>query len=172
MKRWLVILLILFVQETVTLNGLLAKVFQGEYSIFIITVLFVFATVVDIFIGYGIERYVKKRWNKGKVKAFAKSWSARLFSYVGKRGVRFYLLLLGYFSFPYLNAFITAWLDIPFWDSFWYLFAGNIIFYISVSLLVLGITSVIPNPFYALLAVIAVTVVFIIGIRILKSRKI
>src|ERR1700758_1531086 len=105
--KWFVVLLILFVQETVTLNGLLTKVFQGQYSVFLITILFVFATVIDIFIGYWIERYVKKRWNKGQVRAFAKKWSDRLFSYVGKRGVRFYLLLLGYFSFPYLNSFIT-----------------------------------------------------------------
>jgi hypothetical protein len=172
MKSWLVIVLILLVQETVTLNALLVKVFQGEYSIFFITLLFVFATVIDIFIGHWVERYVKKYWNKGKVKVFAKHWSQRFYAFVGKRGIKVYLLLLGYFSFPYVNAFITSWLEIPFWESFWYLFFGNMIFYISLALLVLGITSVIPNPFQAFLVVIAITVVLIMGIRVLKSRKI
>ena len=172
MKQWLVIVLILLIQESVTLNALLVKAFQGQYSILVITLIFVFATVFDILIGYWIERYLKKKLNKGKVRAFAYKWSKRFHDYVGKHGMKVYLLLLGYFSFPFINAFITSWLDIPFAESFWYLFFGNIIFYISSALLVLGITSLVPNPLYALMAVVVITIICIVTIRIFKSRKI
>ncbi|MDB5188911.1 MAG: hypothetical protein JWM92_509 [Candidatus Nomurabacteria bacterium] len=172
MKQWPWVILILFVQETVTLNGLLVKTHQWDYSIWIITLLFIIATTVDIIIGYAIGRYAKKRFNNGKVKAFAVKWSLRLTAYMGKHQRKIYLVLLGYFSFPYLNAFITAWLDISFAESFFYLFVGNMIFYITSWLLVLGITSIVPNPFIAFIAVILVTILVTIAARIWRARKI
>lgn len=172
MKQWLVVILIVFVQETVTLNGLLLKATQGEYSLWVITSLFIIATLIEIVIGFLIARYVKKTLHNGKIKDFATRWSVRFKAYIGKHGRKVYLLLLGYFSFPYLNAFITTWLDIPFWESFWYLVIGNMIFYTTSWLLVLGIATVVPNPVFALVAVVGVTILITIITRLWKSRKI
>lgn len=172
MKQWLVVLLIVFVQETVTLNGLLLKTAQGGYSLWSITFLFIIATVIEIMIGFTIAQHVKKRLHNGKVKDFATRWSLRFKAYIGKHGRKVYLLLLGYFSFPYINSFITTWLDIPFWESFWYLLIGNMIFYTTSWLLVLGIATIVPNPGFALVAVVAVTIFVTVITRLLKSRKI
>ncbi len=172
MRQWLVICLILFVQETVTINGLLVKAHQGQYSLWWITLIFVIASVIDIVIGYAIGHHAKKHLHKRGMKDFAAKWSHRFRVYIGKHGRKVYLLLLGYFSFPYLNAFITAWLNIPFWESFWYVLIGNILFYITSLLLVLGVSFLVPNPYLAFVAVILVTVVITVGARIWKSRKI
>lgn len=172
MKQWLLIILIVFLQETVTLNGLLVKAHQGDYSIWVITGLFVIATAIDIVVGYVVGKRVKHHWNKGGIKLFATKWSHRFNLYIGKHGRKIYLLLLGFFSFPYLNAFITAWLNVPFWESFWYLFFGNMIFYVTSLLLVLGITWLIPNPLVALLTVVVVTIAVTVITRIWKTRKI
>ncbi len=172
MKQWPLILLILIVQETVTLNGLLVKVHQGESSVWLITLIFMIITTVEIFIGYVAGVYAKERFNKGKVKVFADRWVRRFYAYIGKHGRRIYMILLGYFSFPYLNAFIMAWLNIPLIESFGYLFLGNMIFYLTSWLLVLGVMSVVPNPFAAFGAVIVLTILVTVAMRLYKARKI
>jgi len=173
MKQWLLIVLIVLIQETVTLNGLLVKARQtGWYSIVLITLLFIVLTVIDIIIGHVVGTYVKKTFNKGGVKTFASKWSRLFKAYIGKHGKKIYLLLLGYFSFPYLNSFITSWLNIPFWDSFWYLFFGNMLFYLTSLLLVLGITSIVPNPIVAFTMVIILTILITITMRAWRARKI
>jgi hypothetical protein len=172
MKQLSLVLLILFIQESVTLNGLLVKTHQGDYSALTVTTLFIIITVIDIMLGFLLGKYAKQKWNNGKVELFAKKMSDRFYAYIGKRGRKIYLLLLGYFSFPYVNAFIAAWLNISFAESFWYIFAGNMIFYATSWLLVLGITSIVPNPFFAFIAVIAVTILLVAATRVLKSQKI
>jgi len=172
MKHWLLVLFILLVQETVTLNGLLVKAHEGEYSLWLIAIFFIIFTILDIVIGHFLGKFVKRKFNKGNVRSFAKKWANRLRDYIGKHGSNIYLLFLGYFSFPYLNSFITSWLDIPFWDSFWYLFFGNILFYITSLLLVLGITSIVPDPLMAFVAVILITIGFTMALRAWKARKI
>lgn len=172
MKQWPLVLLIVFIQESVTLNGLLVKTYQGRYSIVFMTLLFVLATCIDILVGFWLGKYAKHRWNKGKVRVFARKWAGRFYTYVGKRGSKVYLLLLGYFSFPYLNAFIASWLDIPFMESFWYFFFGDLILYATSWLLVLGVTSIVPSPFLAFVVVIIITIVIIFITRLFKVRKI
>ncbi len=172
MKKLLLVLLIVFVQETVTLNGLLVKVHEGSFSAFWTTIFFVLASVIDIFVGYWLGGYVKRRWNKGKVRTFAKTWVGRFKKYIGKHGRKLYLLLFGYFSFPYLNAFICSWLDIPFPEAFMYLFFGNLVFYITCWLLVLGVMSVIPNPLVAFGVVLLLTIGMVFLMRLWRSRKI
>lgn len=172
MKQWPWVFLIVFIQETVTVNGLLVKTHQGQYPLWLITLLFVVASIIDILIGYAVGHYAKKALNKGRMKVFATRWSHRFKAYIGKHGQRIYLLLLGYFSFPYLNAFITAWLNIPFWESFWFLFIGNMLFYTTSLLLVLGVASIVPNPYLAFVAVIVLTILVTIVTRLWKSRKI
>ena len=172
MRQWPLVLLILFIQETVTLNGLLVETHLGQYSIWLITLFFIIFTIAGIVIGHFIGKYVKQKWNKGHVRTFAKKWTSRLHSYIGKHASKIYLLLLGYFSFPYLNSFITSWLDIPFWESFWYLFFGNMLFYITSWLLVLGITSIVPDPVTAFIIVILATIIVTGAMRLWKARKI
>jgi hypothetical protein len=172
MRQWFFILLIVFIQETVTLNGLLVKVHQGYFSIMWVTILFIIATVLEILVGYFLGGYIKTYWNKGWLHRFATRWADRFHTYIGKHGRKIYLLLLGYFSFPLINAFITAWLDIPFVESFWYLFFGNILFYATSWLLVLGVMSIIPNPVFAFATVIALTIVVTVIMRIWKSQKV
>lgn len=172
MRRFLFALLIVFIQETVTLNGLLVEVRQGFSSIWIITALFTVATVIDIFVGYWLGRAMKRRFKRGPIRVFARKWIKRLQEYIGRHGRKVYMLLLAYFSFPYINAFIAAWLDIPFGESLLYLFLGNMLFYVTSWLLVLGVMSIIPNPFIAFGLVIILTVAVTVAMRVWKSRKI
>ena len=59
MKHWLLVLFILLVQETVTLNGLLVKAHEGEYSLWLIAIFFIIFTILDIVIGHFLGKFVR-----------------------------------------------------------------------------------------------------------------
>jgi membrane protein YqaA with SNARE-associated domain len=172
MKQWLFIAFILISQEVVLFNGLLLKTHQGAYSLSLIFILFIIATTLDIVVGYCLAIWAKKKWRKGKVVAFANKWTDRFHAFVGKRGKWLALLLLGNFSFPYLNAFIAGWLGIAFGEMFIFLFIGNMINFATSLLLVLGVASFIPNPSFAFLGIIAVSILIVIVTKKLKATKI
>lgn len=162
-KAWLLAIGILLVQEVVSLNALLLETHHGHYELWLIHSIFVAATVFDIWTGDYAGRYAKKKITKGKVVAFAQKISDRFHRSVGRSGRRAALLLLGTLSFPYVNSFVSAWLDIPLRESFGFLFLGNMISYTMYWIIVLGVSSVIPNPFIAfpIMVTILGTVLFI-----------
>jgi hypothetical protein len=73
--------------------------------------------------------------------------------------------LLGNFSFPYINAFIAAWLDVPFWESFFWLFVGNMIWYGLMWLVVIGVSSVVHNIAIAFPIILLIVIVVMIASR-------
>ena len=170
--NWLFIAFALVTQEVVSLNAMIFEVNRYHFHVWFIHVLFIIATLFDIVVGFLIGKYTRKKLVRGKVFAFAEKWSAKFHSYVGTRGRRFALLLIGNFSFPYINAFIAAWLDMPFVESLIFLFIGNMIWYGSLWLLVLGITSAIPNPWMALGVIVSVALLVTVAARKRESKKV
>lgn len=166
--NWFFIVFALITQEIVSLNAVIFAAYHYHFHVVLIHILFLIATAIDIIIGFIIGKYVRRKMTHGKIVAFAEKWSARFHSYVGRRGRWVALLAIGNFSFPYINAFLAAWLDMPFIESFIFIFIGNIIWYISLWLLVLGIASTIPNPWIAFTVVVSVA---LIGIYIVKKLK-
>jgi len=82
-------------KNQITLSGLLVKTYQGDYSIWIVTLFFLIATIIDIVVGYFLGKYLKQFLNRGGIHAFAQKWSDRFYNYIGRHGRRVYLLLLG-----------------------------------------------------------------------------
>ena len=162
MTRYIIAALILILQEVVLLNTLIFQTHQGYYMPWIIHLMFVCATVFDIWIGYRIGKWAKRRYATGKVVEFANRWTERFHAYVGKRGRILALFLLGNFSFPYLNSFIAAWLMIPFWEMMIIFFIGNVTFYFLGYFIIGGISSLIPNPAIALPVIIGLTLLSIL----------
>jgi membrane protein YqaA with SNARE-associated domain len=161
MKTWLVVTLILIVQELVLFNGLILETYRGVYSALIITTLFFIFTALDIFIGYFLGKYVKEHWKHGKIIQLAKKWSENFHANVGRKGRKFSLFLFGNFTFPYLAAFIAAWLEMPLDDTFIYVLLGDFLSYITGWIIAAGLTSIIPNPLYSLIGIVIISLIII-----------
>lgn len=161
----------LFVQEIVTLNALIFATNQGLYSPILIHFLFLAGTFFDIFIGFYFGKYIKKRTSHTKFTNYVDK-IANKFSLIGDKYKRWFsLFLLGNFSFPYINSCIAGYLDMPLWESSFFIFSGNLIYYISIWLLVYGISTFIHNVYYAFLVIIGVAVLFLLW-SIKKQTKI
>lgn len=169
MQNWLLVILILFVQEVVALNALIFQTDQGRYNVWAIHGIFLAATIIDIYVGYRIGHIAKHKWSKGKVLTFVEKMTARFDKAVTISGRKFAIVVLGSLSFPYLNAFIAAWLNMTMKESFFLLVLGNIISYAVGWALVLGVGAVIPNPLIAMPVLIGVSVLLIIISRRIKT---
>lgn len=162
MTRYILATLILILQEVILLNTLIFETRQGHYIAWVIHIMFMVATIFDIWVGYRIGKWAKQRYTTGKIVEFANKWTERFHSYVGRRGRLLALFLLGNFSFPYVNSFIAAWLAIPFWEMLIVFFIGNVTFYFLGWFVIGGISTLIPNPAIALPVIVGLTIITIL----------
>ena len=165
MLKYLAAIGILLVQETVLQNGLLVEVHKGLFSPWIIHILFIGITCFDIWIGYTAGLWIKKKWPESKFVHWGKKLSKR-FHHIGKIGQWTTIALAGYFNFPYINGFAAAWIDEPFWKVLPLILIGDILEYITLWLIVLGVSTFSVNPYIEIPVVAGVwfLIVFIGGL--------
>jgi membrane protein YqaA with SNARE-associated domain len=174
MIRYLAAIGILILQETVLLNGLLVETQKGLYSMWVIHILFILATILDIWAGYAIGKLVQKKWPHGKFVRLGEKWSKRFHTSVGRLWRWIAIIIVGYFNFPYINGFAAAWIDESILKVFLLLFIGAILEYMTFWLIILGITKITVNPYIVIPAVVGIWFVLVwIASRIkkLSSKK-
>ncbi len=163
--------LILLVQETVTFTSLIFATHRGVYPVFLINILFLVATTVDIFVGYFIGVFFKKKFLNSKIAKWvdttAKSFSLHENKY--KRWV--VLFLLGNFSFPWINAIIAGYLEFPFWESALFNFLGDMVWYVSIWLIVIGVGAIFKNVYSELIVAVLLALAIMLLLKFLKSIK-
>ena len=163
--------LILLVQETATFTSLLFATHRGAYPSILIHILFLIATWVDIFIGYFVGGFFKKKFLNSKiakwVDTMAKSFSLHENKY--KRWVA--LFLLGNFSFPWINATIAGYLQFPFWESALFNFLGDVVWYVTIWLIVIGVGAIFKNIYFGLIVAILFALAIMLLLKFLKSIK-
>ena len=170
MSLWLLLFIAFLPQEPVTSNALLLKVYQLHYNMWLIHLLFVVATVLDILVGYYLGLYLYKHFQKNKIAIYAKTKAEQFKKFASAQSLNFALFMYGPIIFP-ISAFIAPWLGISFWNAFIYLFVGDlIIWYGGEWLLVLGI-NFISDPEMALFGILAVSVLIAGGIRYYRNHK-
>lgn len=156
----------LFAQEAISMNVLIFATRHVLYPVLLIHTLFVVGTIIDILFGFWFGLWLKRRTVNTKISGYIQKTSDR-FSLGTKRYRRWLaLLLLGNFSLPYINACIAGYLEMPFWESLFFIFVGNVASYVITWLIVIGVSSVTKNLYIAF----AVVVIIAIG-GIFLSRK-
>ena len=101
---------------------------------------------------------------------YAKEKAEQFKKFAGNQSLNIAFLVYGPIIFP-LSAFIAPWLGVSFWNTFIYLFVGDlIIWYGGEWLLVLGI-NFISDPELALFGILALSVLIAGGIRYYRNRK-
>ncbi len=162
----------LFTQEIVFLNTLLLATHQGIYSPFVIFILFIIATAIDIIIGFYIGRHLQRKTSNTRFGRYVQKISTRFSFAPGNPRRWFTFLILGNFSFCYINAAVAGYLDLPFWESQAYNFFGNILSYILLWYVVGSISSVFKNVYVASGVIILLTLVIIFILRKVKIKRV
>ena len=170
MRLWIFIIFVFIVQEFVSTNTVLFEVRQYHYNIWLVHLIFILATLFDIWLGYFLGKWLQKTLKQNRLMVWTSKWANKINNFMGKKGNRFSLILLGASNYPYLDSFLVSWLEVPLKDVFLYLLIGELIWYAIEWLFVLGIKTIVPNPYEAVYILIGASILLSIIIR-LASKK-
>ncbi len=151
---WSFIAFALLLQETATADAALFAAQQAHLDLWVVHAVWAAATAVDIWIGFLAGTMARSAWGDTRIGRFAERWAETLRAFMGERGAKWTLTLLGLVNFPWANAFIAAWLERDYRAAFLFIFLGDALWYALEWAIVLGIWSVLPNPHVAIFVVI------------------
>lgn len=160
MPSWSAIIPVFLLQEFASVTALLAYAYKNGGDLLALHFAWVAATLVDLFAGYLVGKWLGDRFRNARLRRwlqrFAEKWQGR----VGKSGQALSLLFLGFLLYPYLAAFIAAWAGASLNDTIFYLSLGNIAWYLFSWGTVIGLTALVPNFEWLIVAIIIVALVF------------
>jgi membrane protein DedA with SNARE-associated domain len=161
----------LLTQEMVLLNTLFALVHQGIYPLPLISLLLVVGTAIDIVIGYYIGRFLQRKTSQTKIGRYIKNL-AEQYAFPENSPRRWLtMLIIGNFSFSYINAAVAGYLELPFWESQAYNFFGNLLSIVLLWYAVGSVNSLFKNPYIAITAVVVLSLLILLVLRKIKVKK-
>ena len=172
MKTWLFIIITLIIQEPASTD---AAIFQARHlglNLWIVHLIWLAATMLDIWLGYKIGKWVQKKFHGTKFELFAEKWAGKFERFIGERGEKSTLVLLGVVNFPYINTFLASWFRIPFKNVFILVLIGDAIYYSIEWGINIGVRHFIVDPHIALYAVIALGLLFSIFSKKILNKMI
>ena len=168
--NWPFIITSLFVQEPATTDAAIFQIRHLHINLFLIHALWLAATVIDIWLGYALGKWIQKKFQGTKFEVWSKKWAGRVENFIGKKGEKFALILLGIINFPYANAFLASWLDIPFKNVFVLLLIGDALYWAIEWAINIGVRGYFKDPHTALFAIIGVALVFSVISKALLNK--
>lgn len=157
---WLLLITTLFFQEPATTDTMLFQARTNHINLWFVHFVWLIATIIDIWFGFKLGKWLQRFYTGTRFESFSKKWAVRIENFIGRKGEKFALILLGIINFPWANAFLASWLTIDYKDIFVFIFIGDTIWYVLEWGINLGVRSIIPNPHLAIYIVILVALLF------------
>lgn len=157
MQVWLGTILIFFVQETVSVTARLAILYDQGVNLWLLHILFVFATICDIGLGFVAGQYIHKRFLHGSRFGI---WVKKEAKFLKQHHWGYLLTLSGIVNFPYVNAILGSWMDLPFWRVFLATLIGDLVAYALYWGFALGIVHLSINIYLGVALVLVVVLSF------------
>ncbi len=175
-KIWILVILAIFIQEPASTDAAIFQIRHFNLNLLIINLIWVGATLFDIWFGYSLGKFIQKRFKGTSFDSWSFRWAVRIENFIGKKGEKFALILLGIINFPYLNSFFASWLKIPFKNVLLLIFVGDLLYWLLAWCINISIRDFFVDPHTALYVVIGTGLVFSILAktvmnRILKSKN-
>ena len=170
MSFWLIIIGTLFVQEGLSVIVVLLKAYQEHYPLLLIHAIWLIDTLVQIWLGYVIGKWIQKKFADSRFELWMKKRAALLDDSIGKRGEAVALVLLSGIVSPGLTALLGSWLNISFRNIALFALLGDFIWYASEWVTVIG-TSNLASLFRTstLLILVAITAVGLI-VKVVRKK--
>jgi len=169
MKLYLLLFAVFLVQEPISSNAVLLEAYQYHYNIWIIHLLFVTATLIDIFVGYYLGVMLHKRFSENRFVSYIRRKAESFMELMGKNGRRLVVFIYGPSVFP-ITAIVMPWIGVSFLESVSLLFISDLIFWYGGEwLVVLGVKTFLPDPQVALYAVIGLSIVLLVASKYIKA---
>jgi membrane protein YqaA with SNARE-associated domain len=166
----LFIILALFIQEPASTDAAIFQVRHLHLNLLLINVIWLVATLIDIWGGYYLGKWVQNKFQGTRFANWAHKWAGRIENFIGKKGETFALILLGIINFPYANTFLASWLSIPFRTVFMLILAGDVIYWAIEWAINISVRSFFVDPHTALYVIIGAALIFSIVSKAILNK--
>jgi membrane protein YqaA with SNARE-associated domain len=171
MSLWLLLTATLLVQEGLSTTVLLLRAYQEHYPLIAIHLIWLVVTVLQIYIGYYLGRWIQKRFKGSKFELWLKKSAHSLEKYIGTSGQALALILVAGVVSPAIAALGASWLEITFTSVLIFALIGDFIWYVSEWATVFGVTHFFGNPVIEIVVVIVGGIIFAIAVQFAKKKK-
>ena len=171
MYLWLLITFALIVQEGLSTLAILLRAYQLHYSLWIISAIWLVVTSLQIWFGYYLGRWIKKRFADSKFEMWVDKYARKLEATIDKNGEKIGLLLVSSIISPAVAGFVGPWLDISFGNIFLFSLLGDLFWYVSTWATVLGAQELLTKARYGLLILIGIAIVYVLISHFLKKKS-
>lgn len=170
MTFWILAVLTLIAQETISTSALFAIAYTQNLNPLILTIIFIISTVIQIFIFHylGLKLQLKGR---NLITGLSRIYIQKANKFLDRWGIKIFLVFLASSLFPpILTSIIASWINLPFRTKLYCILLGDCIWYITTWSIVLGTSLVTENPMNLLIRVIVVSLIFVIFQRRIANR--
>ena len=146
MPLWILIAGVLIPQEFASSAIVFIVALQKNFPIWEINLIWLCTTSLDMYVGYMLGKFTKEKLHGTRFFNWVERWIKKGRAELGPHGEKLSLSLLGIIDFPFVNAFIGAWIGLQFKMTFVLTLAGNFIWYLFLWGTVLGLSAFVSNP--------------------------
>jgi membrane protein YqaA with SNARE-associated domain len=171
MQMWILVAAVLIPQEFASSAIVFVIALQHNFPIWAINVIWICTTSLDMYVGYMLGKFTKEKLHDTRFFRWVERWIKKGEAKLGNHGEKLSLALLGIIDFPYLNAFIGAWIGLPFNMTFLLTLAGNFIWLLFLWGTVLGLSAFISNPDIIILILLVAGILSHFLFKLSKSNK-
>jgi len=170
MTTWTFIIFALFIQEPASTDAAIFLIREQHINLWLINLIWATATVIDITVGYLIGKWIQRRFQNAKLVKWSERWATRIENFIGRKGERFSLILLGIINFPYLNAFLASWLKLSFKNVFILIFIGDTLYWIIEWVINVSVRSYFSDSHTVLYVVVGLGLLFSIVSKAILNK--
>jgi FtsH-binding integral membrane protein len=170
MKLWLLIALVLTLQEGLTVLAVLVHAYQLHYSLIGITAVWLVVTVAQILFGYWLGKRIQRKFAGSKFELWVQKQAATLEKSIDKNGEKIALVLFASIISPGIGAFVASWLDISFVSIFFYSLLGDTFWYVSTIATVIGAEQILSKAKEGFFIVLVIVVIFVVISHFAKKK--
>jgi hypothetical protein len=170
---WILSVLILSAQETISTCVLYIIAFNKNYNPIILSIIFISTTIAQIVIFHRLGIKLKTKKTNNLASNLARVYILKANQFISRNGEKFFLVFLASSLFPpFLTSFIAAWLNLPFRTKFYYILIGDCIWFVTTWAIVIVIRFLTGDQSKLLMNVIVISLFFIIFQRKIANQLI
>ncbi|HUC31352.1 MAG TPA: hypothetical protein VMR99_01525 [Candidatus Paceibacterota bacterium] len=171
MPFWILVAAVLIPQEFASSAIVFVIALQNNFPIWAINLIWICATSLDMYVGYMLGKFTKEKFHDTRFFHWVERWINKGKAALGTHGEKFSLALLGIIDFPYVNAFIGAWIGLPFNMTFLLTLAGNFVWLLFLWGTVLGLSAFVSNSDIIILILVVVGILSHFLFKFSKANK-
>ncbi len=169
---WFILGSVLLLQEPLSTTFVVLEMVRSHYSIILIHLMWVVITILQIYLGHVLGKWVQRRFHTAKVEAWITKWTGKGSDLIGKKGEKVALIFFTILTAPFFTGFVASWLPISLGNILFFTVLGSLVWYLQVWIGVYGAGRFSSSLQTTVISVIMIGTLVSIPLAIWRKRQI